>query len=190
MHLARTLAILAIVVPPVAGGTLASANSTTISNPTIIASFDCTTLVPTIIGTAGSDVLMGTDGDDVIFGLDGDDTMWGHGGNDVICAGAGDELIAGEAGRDFLNGGRGRDTVGYGNSPAGVSVNLVERFGKAADGHDRLLAVENVVGSQFDDRIVGNDRPNALTGLGGVDTIAGLGGVDSCTGEFEFTCEI
>ena len=52
----------------------------------------CAGLVPTIVGTAGDDVLSGTPGDDVIVGLAGDDVIIGRGGDDVICGGDGADL--------------------------------------------------------------------------------------------------
>ncbi|MFD3448655.1 ExeM/NucH family extracellular endonuclease [Microbacteriaceae bacterium 4G12] len=75
----------------------------------------CTGLVPTIVGTAGDDVLTGTSGNDVIMGLGGNDTIVGGNGDDVICGGAGDDRITGANGADTLLGGFGDDLLDGGN---------------------------------------------------------------------------
>ena len=52
----------------------------------------CEGLEPTILGTAGDDVLVGTPGRDVIHGLGGRDLIDGRGGEDLICRG--EDLLA------------------------------------------------------------------------------------------------
>ena len=43
---------------------------------------------------------------------------------------------------------------------------------------DSIFEFENVLGSSFDDTIIGNDSANQLRGFRGKDTLTGLGGVD------------
>jgi Ca2+-binding RTX toxin-like protein len=64
---------------------------------------------PTIVGTAGDDVLQGTPGRDVIWGGDGNDTILGSLGNDLLCGGPGSDLIHGGRGNDVADGGAGDD---------------------------------------------------------------------------------
>jgi Ca2+-binding RTX toxin-like protein len=81
----------------------------------------------------------------------------------------------GAAGGDDLDGGAGADTADYSgffsaNLLVGVVVDL-HRGETTGDGADSLAEVENVKGSEFDDRIVGNLGPNVLLGSGGKDLI-------------------
>jgi len=46
------------------------------------------------------------------------------------------------------------------------------------DGSDTVMGVEDVLGSSYDDTIVGNDDPNLLFGSDGNDIISGKGGDD------------
>ena len=48
--------------------------------------------------------------------------------------------------------------------------------------HDILTGFENVVGSFFDDRIIGNDQANTLSGGRGNDILTGGGGADYLIG--------
>ncbi|WP_210505722.1 ExeM/NucH family extracellular endonuclease [Naasia sp. SYSU D00057] len=75
----------------------------------------CDGLAPTIVGTAGDDVLRGTNGRDVIVGLGGDDVITGGNGDDVICGGAGNDRLDGANGVDALLGGSGDDVLSGGN---------------------------------------------------------------------------
>lgn len=85
--------------------------------PTVRAYALCAGLEPTILGTAGDDVLVGTDGADVIHGLAGDDVIDGLDGRDVICGGSGDDVVKGRGGRDTLFGQYGADVlIGGGNT--------------------------------------------------------------------------
>jgi len=84
----------------------------------------------TINGTNGGDSLYGGAAADVINGLNGNDTLKGFGG------------------ADRLDGGNGIDTVFYGDSTAGVGINLAtgRGVGGSAQG-DTLISIENVFGS-------------------------------------------
>jgi Ca2+-binding RTX toxin-like protein len=125
----------------------------------------------TINGTSGNDVLTGTSGDDTINGLAGDDSFSGLGGNDTIFGGPGVDLIS------------------YIASPNPVEVRLgdgstLQGYGRAATsavpstGYDYLYGIENVVGSPFNDRIIGNHGANLIVGGAGDDWIEAGGGVD------------
>jgi Ca2+-binding RTX toxin-like protein len=81
----------------------------------ISASITCGGLTPTILGTAGDDILSGAGGADVIAGLGGNDTISGLGGNDIICGGEGNDTLNGGNGNDQLFGGPGDDILNGGN---------------------------------------------------------------------------
>lgn len=101
-------------------------------------------------------------------------------GDDTILALGGDDLIEGSLGADLLNGGTGSDTVDYSGSNAGVNINLLTRAtsGGWAEGDD-LFAIENVIGSDFDDVLTGNGSANTFTGGAGADILTGGNGGDN-----------
>ena len=158
--------------------------------------------VENIIGSAGADWLRGDTGDNVLTGLAGDDTLiGGGGGNDTLNGGAGDDTLnggegddalIGGAGADLLTGGPGADTLSYEGSDGAVDIRL--RTGHASGGDaegDEFATVENVTGSDHDDRLAGDDRPagastggdNTLMGGDGDDEIYGGGGDDTLNGD-------
>ena len=105
-------------------------------------------------GTHGADVLYGTERADFIEGLRGNDSLYGGGGNDYLSGGGDQDLLHGGAGADVLDGGEGIDTASYRGSAA-VMVNLnAGGVGGDAQG-DTYIDIENVIGSDFDDTIIG-----------------------------------
>ena len=114
---------------------------------------------------------------------DGIDTIIGNAGADTIYAGGGDDLIKGGGGADIIDGQAGRDGVTYEDSAVGVEVSLVTGKGKGgtAEG-DKLTSIEDVYGSQFDDKLIGNSKDNTLGGDDGNDTLKGGGGSDTLMG--------
>jgi Ca2+-binding RTX toxin-like protein len=77
----------------------------------------------------------------------------------------------------------GIDTVFYGDSTAGVGVNLAtgRGVGGSAEG-DTLISIENVFGSNFNDTLTGTSGANQLHGQDGNDVIKGGGGDDFLDG--------
>ena len=162
----------------------------------------------TVNGLAGNDVIDGGDGNDVIDGGAGDDTIQGGIGNDTIQGGEGDNHLAGGAGNDALTSGSGQDTLTGGDGDdtliAGEGVNTLDggagndtvNYTGAAAGlmigvsthavggqiFDTLIAVENIVGTNFADFITGSDGNNVLSGNGEQDVISGMGGNDTLSG--------
>ncbi len=86
-------------------------NRSTTSCPYQVVIPTCGGRAPTILGTAGNDVIDGTSGPDVIVALGGADTVRGLGGNDRICGNAGDDVLSGGSGDDLLHGGVGNDSL-------------------------------------------------------------------------------
>ena len=131
-----------------------------------------------IDGGAGNDLIRGGEGDDVLFGGAGNDTIYGDKGRDYIEGGAGADVIAGVSGTDptlstwFLD----FATAGYTRSDAAVRINLTANTatGGAAAG-DTLFNIANLVGSRFDDVLVGNNNRNVLEGGAGADILDGGG---------------
>jgi serralysin len=83
-----------------------------------------------------------------------------------------------------LDGGAGSDTAVYLASNAGVQVNL-NLVGAQSGGHaagDTIVAVENVIGSNFADFLTGNGTANVLNGVDGDDVLTGGAGTDTLIG--------
>ncbi|MEB3282382.1 MAG: choice-of-anchor L domain-containing protein [Lyngbya sp.] len=133
-----------------------------------------------IDGSTHNDEIIGDDDDNVIDGLEGDDQLAGSDGDDFLIGGPG---------QDTLNGGtegNQGDATSYIGSIAAVAVNLDsgEVFsggGSDADG-DRLISIENIQGSGFDDTLIGDDGDNRLDGSVGDDTLDGGVGEDTLDG--------
>jgi len=88
----------------------------------------------------------------------------------------GDDYISGGLGNDTLSGGAGIDTVSYEYANAAVRVDLASGLASGGAGRDTLTEFENVVGSAYDDTIVGDGGRNLLSGGAGNDTIITIDG--------------
>jgi len=100
----------------------------------------------------------------------------GREGNDVFFAGPG---------TDFYDGNDGTDTLTYENSPAGVSASLLKptAFNTGGAGTDKIDDIENLIGSSFDDVLVGAQGiSNVIDGGPGNDLIVGFAGPDRISG--------
>ncbi|MAW85556.1 MAG: hypothetical protein CMJ42_03390 [Phyllobacteriaceae bacterium] len=155
------------------GVTLTLAGS---SDASAVASFETDTVrnIENVLGTAHGDTLTGDSGHNTFFGGDGDDTLSGEGGNDTIRGGAG---------ADTLSGGAGFDTLNYADSDDAVQVFLGGNT--ATGGHatgDTISGFENVVGSNYDDRLFGSAQVNLLDGGAGSDILLGNNGNDTLRG--------
>ena len=125
-------------------------------------------------GGLGSDYLIGRVGADVLLGGKGEDHLYGSSGND---------MLEGGAGGDTLDGGGNVDTASYAGSGAGVRITLADgvcHFGDAE--YDRLVSIENLVGSAFDDVMGGSAVDNRFDGGAGNDGLYGSSGNDVLNG--------
>jgi Ca2+-binding RTX toxin-like protein len=125
-----------------------------------------------------------TMGNDTLIGGNGDDTMAGQGGDDSLSGGLGDDTLIGGSGNDLLNGGGGLDRASYAGASSGVIVDLNATGDQdtGGAGTDRLISVEQLSGSSFNDFLIGDGNANLLTGAAGDDTLIGGGGVDQIYG--------
>ena len=150
-------------------------------------------------GDAGEDTLLGEDGNDSLYGGTDNDYLSGGGGNDAVFGDTGDDDLYGDGdndtlyggdGWDLMDGGAGRDRASYAFSGNGLIVNLgFDRgdgtFGKVTSGTDfgdRFASIEDLEGSNFNDRIRGDANGNVLFGLGGNDEMDGGDGADTIYG--------
>ena len=75
------------------------------------------------------------------------------------------------------------DTVGYADSPYGVTVDLSTFTGDGGYARgDILLNFKNILGSRFDDTLTGNSGDNILEGVVGNDVLEGREGNDQLLG--------
>ncbi len=111
------------------------------------------------------------------------DFIVGDPGANSIRAMAGYDWMVGSRGADTFDGGAGRDTVAYPRATSGISANLLTGTGTAGEANgDRYVDVENLTGSGYADRLIGDNGPNVLCGVDGDDFIFGLGGNDTIQG--------
>lgn len=104
---------------------------------------------------------------------------------DSLTGDANANIFIGGAGADTIDGAGGSDISAYWSSGAGITVDL--SIGTAAGGDaagDVLTNVEGVIGTSFNDSIVGNAAANRLEGGWGDDTISGGDGDDTIWGGF------
>lgn len=129
---------------------------------------------------AEGDTLTGIE--DVVGSAFGD-VLTGDGGYNGLFAGQGDDWLRGGAGPDLLEGGLGVNTAFYDTSPAAVRVDLMSTTGTGGDAHqDVLHDIQNIVGSGFNDVLIGAAGRNELHGGAGEDSLAGGSGADVLDG--------
>ncbi len=129
----------------------------------------------------GRITLDGGTGDDVFAGGAGAEILLGGPGDDMLSGGDGNDTVAGGDGNDHLDGGSGIDTADFANSSRSVRVNLARQSARG-QGADRLAALENVLGSNFNDLLIGDSLANLLIGGNGNDMLRGGNGGDTLVG--------
>lgn len=105
--------------------------------------------------------------------------------NNVITGNTGGNTLSGLAGDDTLDGGQGLDSASYAAATGGVIVDLNITTAQAVgggEGSDRLISIENLIGSDFADTLTGNSAANVLSGGAGADTLSGGAGADTLYG--------
>ena len=136
-----------------------------------------------LLGSGFDDILRGDDASNVLHGLDGADELYGKDGDDELRGNGGDDVLEGGVGADRLDGGTGVDAASYQDSDAAIRIELA--YGTGEGGHAEgvvLVSIENVIGSDFDDVIRGDDGANRLTGGNGNDWLVGGSGADRLDG--------
>jgi Ca2+-binding RTX toxin-like protein len=106
------------------------------------------------------------------------------GGGDTFNGFSGDDLFVGGPSPDSFDGGSGgTDTVSYDNALYGVRADLGDPTTNTGDAAgDTDTSIENLSGSDFDDRLFGNSSVNVLSGGLGNDFLDGKGGADTMIG--------
>lgn len=151
-----------------------------------VVSTDTIVNVENVTGSLYGDSVTGDDGANTVDGLDGDDQLFGQGGDDVLVGGTGS---------DGLDGGEGSDTADYSGDTGRLVADLTARSASqyGANGSeladvvafvDGLVDVENIIGTAFDDTLLGDHHANRLTGGDGDDLLRGGDGDDELEGDF------
>jgi serralysin len=145
-----------------------------------------------ILGHGGNDIIYGGDGNDSLHGDTGNDQLIGDAGNDFLYGGAGDDRLWGGDGNDTFDGGsgadafaggRGIDLVRYEASPAGIHIDLTLNTATGGDANgDSFSSIEGVIGTRFDDTLIGDGAANTLSGGSGKDVLDGRDGNDTLQG--------
>lgn len=132
-----------------------------------------------IEGSDYADVLIGDDSTVKGFG----NVLDGGKGDDILLGGQGDDLLFGGKGVDTFDGGEGEDGTTYLDSPAEVFINLETGKGSSGDAEgEKLINIEDVQGSKYNDILIGNDSKNNLDGSVGDDRLTGNGKADVLDG--------
>jgi Ca2+-binding RTX toxin-like protein len=127
-----------------------------------------------VIGSDGANMLKTGAGDDFIYGLKGADRLYGGSGADVLSGGLG---------ADTLSGGSGADFASYKLAAKGVTADLGHAAANTGEAKgDVYLSIEGLIGSAFDDFLIGNKGANRLEGRGGNDRLEGGAGNDTLIG--------
>jgi Ca2+-binding RTX toxin-like protein len=157
-----------------------------------------------ILGDDGNDTISGGSNRDTIDGGPGNDSLIGNNGNDSLIGGLGSDILIGARGNDYLVGDTdSADTTGFGaddihgnsgndfvdyhgrNDPLRITMDddiANDGGNNGAEGDNVHTDVENCLGGNGNDRIVGNNSSNFLSGSGGNDSLRGEGGIDKLIG--------
>ena len=120
-----------------------------------------------------------------IVGTNYNDSFVGDASGNWFAGGEGDDTFEGGAGADTFDGGNGTNTLSYAHSGAGVSVNLLANTFSGGDAEgDKITGygyvgsstfyptVQNVIGSAYDDVLIGGGSFSYLFGGDGNDTLS------------------
>ncbi len=139
-----------------------------------------------VVGSNGADVLDDLNVGTAVFALGGDDMIYAD-DTDLSFVPQPWGGVLPQYAVDTIDGGTGNDMLSYIYATTGIdadlSANQVERIGVSGNfALDIVLSVENLIGSDFDDIIAGDDMSNYLHGRFGDDTMHGNGDDDLVVG--------
>jgi len=147
----------------------------------------------TLDGGVGADTLYGREGNQVLLGGAEEDLLLGDGGNDTLDGGAGDDVIVGNgymytaisglpATLEMGNNEDGWNTLIYGSlvDDQRLIIDLFENSGQVVNSssyflieEDEIYGIDEVIGGDAADTLLGNEFENILHGGLGDDVIAG-----------------
>ncbi len=123
---------------------------------------------------------------DVVLGGAGADTLIFETFKSTYRGGGGNDIFHSVGWQNVIDGGKGRDTVSYApriddstQGDSAVTIDLAKQSVQTGSNRfETLKSIENAIGSDLDDVIIGSKGANKLTGAGGLDVLAGGGGAD------------
>ena len=131
-------------------------------------------------GLAQGDTLISIEN---VTGSNFNDVLTGDAGANILMGGAGNDILAVSRGSDTLNGGEGVDTADYALSTGAIVASLAAGTATGIGSKaDKLIAIENFIGSKFGDTITGDAGANILSSGEGNDHFFGSGGGDKFDG--------
>jgi Ca2+-binding RTX toxin-like protein len=167
-----------------------------------------------LFGSSHDDKFIGNDEDNTLNGAGGNDILKGGGGVDKLIGGDGNDILEIDGTEDTAKGGDGTGDTLVMKASKGMEINLnngqidentngaginygyginspyYDGPGKQKPSHKHwgedveLTGIENVIGTNYDDDIYGNEVANALSGNGGNDVLVGNAGDDILDGGF------
>jgi hypothetical protein len=140
-------------------------------------------IVCSIEGTSGNDKLRGTSKQDSLCGYGGADRLAAIGPNDVLFGGRGNDFMLSDGEqRQIIVGNEGFDIASFAHRSSGFTTMAVENEGSGQAGTGLLSDVEGIIGTPFDDRFEGAERPEWFWGGRGDDTFKPAQGSDHLFG--------
>ncbi|MDW9477917.1 protease [Sinorhizobium meliloti] len=130
--------------------------------------------IENVTGSSYADTLEGSSGANVLNGGYGNDVLMGAYGNDILIGGGGG---------DSIDGGSGTDKASYAGASVGVTASLANPALNSNDATgDTYRSIEGLIGSDLEDRLLGNSGVNTIEGGAGNDTVNGGAGADKLYG--------
>lgn len=166
------------------------------SGPAFAQTSDATETFVSVEGVdmgSGNDTLRGSNDDNVLKAGGGNDRLYGYLGNDTLEGGAGDDMIYRRDGNNLIDGGDGIDLLNYGGTTHAIKLRLdypfegqkvVDLAGGANDQTDRVIGIEKLIATGYDDTITAGVTGSTIDGGNGDDDLSGGGGNDSLFGGY------
>jgi hypothetical protein len=123
-----------------------------------------------------------------VVGGSGNDSFTGNSLNNTFTGGSGNDSYffntSSPLGSDIIIDSGGTDTITFAGSTQDVVFNLGSYGARVVNSNLTLILasptlIENLIGGNGDDTLIGNELPNSLTGAPGNDTLTGNGGSNS-----------
>lgn len=118
-----------------------------------------------------------------LTGSNYNDNLIGDINSNTLSGGAGDDILEGMGGADALIGGTGVNSASYEHAAAAVIASLDNAAINTGDAlGDTYVQIQNLVGSNFNDTLIGDANDNTINGGVGDDLLEGMAGNDTLNG--------